>query len=164
MATIGVQMDLGEAYRKAAAAAGLIYDRDHKPAPGDTVFTFYVGANGDMATCSGPFALAELILLGRQFADNNGLGDHMIILSSYACMDDLTAGHSPMGSRYIHWDYEHEVRKPTINFEDWLVKQLSDKCMSKKQLSFRYKFIVALAEMKHKPLNFIQKFLWLLPF
>jgi hypothetical protein len=167
MSTTDKRMEQGMAYREAALAKGLIYDHfSSKATARDTVYNFYINMNGDMNTVSDPFLLAELILLGTQFADDeDGFGDHKILLNSYANIGEINGpkAYDSNSPRYVHWDYSFETSKPHTSLEDWLVKELNAKSKTSAQRSLRHQFMVFLSEMHEKPLGIFEKHFWWLP-
>ena len=153
---------MGELFRKSAQAESLIFEQDRRPGPGEIVFNFYINSNGDMLTVSDPIKLAQLILLGHQFEPEHVIGDHRILLYSYATISEIEnpTSYGEDRPKYVQWDYEHETTRPNIRFQDWLVKELYSKQLTFEEKKVRHDLMMLLAQFDESPLNLVERWLW----
>lgn len=155
---------LGVMYRQAASERGYIYDRFNRPTIADTVFNFYINSNGDMQTVSDPFALAQLVILGYGYTDENGYGDYRILLSLYASKSELSEPRKYCSDSYgmVQWDYEFMTTQPCISLRDWLVRELG-KAQNLEQRRIRHEFMLLLSKIERSQMGWKEKYLWWLP-
>lgn len=154
----------GMAYREAAEQKGLAYLSSKELKNGSKVFAFLFRemTMAGMSTTTDPFALAELILLGTAYAEDDGFGDHVIMLHSYASLQliEETLKPDPTCIRTAFWGPELSTHRPNIRLQEWLVSELKANCKTAKQRQIRHEFNAFLAKLDNRKIGLAEQFLW----
>jgi hypothetical protein len=141
-------------YRKAALVNGLLIEemiRDSKV----RVFSLDIGLDWEIQTHSDPFKLTELILMGVQFADDDGDGDHVSILNLWTCADDINdpSDHGrPDLPRYVHWGSDRDHQPPKILLHSWLPEEMKKLCETDEQRQLLHQLTGVIKKLRRQGL------------
>ena len=154
---VRIRSVLAKAFREVAIDGGLMLDTGNfqelaKSKP--TVrFGWYIGETGDVFAQYDLFNLVRLILLGENFKDAHGHGDHLIMLQNYAWASDvatLLAGDA-ITDNFLYWNVGYDRKdRPRISFEEFLVSEVDKHAKSLNEKLLRMRLLAMLKKWHEK--------------